>query len=402
MIFAKEDEMKRINLIAAGCVLVFLHGGLVQAKTMKSRVVQKPVKVRVNPKKSAQPIQQQAQAAPQTQPATTTSTTTTVTTTTTTAAPVAASIAAASSATNASQSRRSAKIAARKQLAPLAAKSLKSQDTLRQSSAAPAPSTATVPGTTQATAAQADPSAKPKSRFGLGVILAVSRDLRVTDHPDHSAGLYVEMDPSFKLSDKLTLVGVFTGTKSFTGEMRSKVDDGLLGLSYAAIPLDEKVFSLSPRLYGILPLSDNSREVTSLQTGAVLAGRLYIKPTNSIFSMYYQPSFTRYFHEFRESIKGKLNKASKLKHKVSADIALSEKWTINLVFENSSVWDYDNEISNDFNADQSINYSINDKIGLALGHTTSGDFWNEDRSESKYSLTDPEMSEVYFGLTLSL
>lgn len=164
------------------------------------------------------------------------------------------------------------------------------------------------------------------------------------------------------------------------------------------------VFSLSGRVSGTIPLSEESTEnanlITSIGLFPTLAADLnpYIKG----LSLSYIPSFRRSFHEFETKADGGSNTAYSWAQRLVIDYSFSESFSLSLDQSYIRGYTYRGTSNDRFSFDQSLNYQMNKNVSWSLGHSLGGSALAVNGSDSNVRLFDENESSVYFSFSLSM
>ena len=248
------------------------------------------------------------------------------------------------------------------------------------------------------------PEAVAKKRWGLLLNSNLSSSLHAFNDPNHSASADLWIMPSYALSSKWRLTGVLVVGKDLTGERLTTLSRTDLGAAWAGTPLNP--FLRLTAATGVrLPFATHARDRQSLVSALKFSPRLLLnlEPAGlSSVSAFYESSVLLNFHEFQTATTGRPNTQVSWTQSVSGTWAPGEKFSSTTSFGWINAWTYGGFRSNSFSLDQQFSWQFNPTVGVSLGIGNSGSPLKPNGTESAISLIDPENSQAYCSLSLSL
>lgn len=246
--------------------------------------------------------------------------------------------------------------------------------------------------------AQAQKPAEP-SPFGLDLIATASSDTKSTSEVEHQDELSFRADPSYRFDEHWSTKAIIVFSQQTAGfEKSNGISDIPVELTYRNI-LNSKEYLLSASGIATAPTSTASQQ-DSLNTALGARGRIVARLQE--WTLRYDLTLTRMFHQFETSIAGKVNKQFRVSHLglVTYDILPELHFTLSGTI--GSNWSYLGNTTSTFGIDQEIGYDINEMVSVAIGHTNNGDTLSQNGIDSNISIFNENSSMFYLQMALSI
>ncbi len=227
--------------------------------------------------------------------------------------------------------------------------------------------------------------------------LAISRSSSLVDFKDgtRSDSMDYEFSPSYK-----TEYGTAKASLTFSQDLRNKQngsDAGDIPLAFDFKPFSKGWFLSATSL---VPVSKKSVKKDELQTA--LGGKvtyIYSPPGGEGFSFASSVSLSQNFHSYEEDINGAILNKYASNQLFSLGYSL-KSWSLSFTGINRTRMTYQSSVRSTFELIEEIEYTVNDGIALALGHTNSGSPLKPNGVDSNIELVNEETSMIYGSLTL--
>ncbi len=245
----------------------------------------------------------------------------------------------------------------------------------------------------------------PNVAFSLSTSLSAnfSSNLKKVDSTEYYA------DSSFGLSSNYNLSKIYSSSislsayKELTNQRLSYLNDA--ALTFKA-KINKNVYKLinlsSAKASVVIPLSENSRKNTSLQTAISIAPTVVIDLSKSSIpklGIIYIPSLKYSLYKYAISAYGSSNNKYSLSNTLVFSYTYSDKISISATNVYSRSYTYTGISQDSYYFDQSINYQLNPQVGITIGHSIGGSALASNGTDQNINIFDSNQSSVHSGLS---
>lgn len=243
------------------------------------------------------------------------------------------------------------------------------------------------------------------SKLSTSLDLTYNTDNKTFDQKNKSSNIDFTLNPAYPLSklDRLSLV--VSANKDLKDQRNLTYADSYLGHSrdfYKNTDLGLKINGLT-RIYH--PTSEESQKNKTLKTKLYFAPQIAIDlskkasiPVNITYRPYYQQSF----HKYKVAYDGTSNIQTSISHRLILDLSIGEMFAITLDNIYGRSFTYYGNSKDSFNLDQSLQYSLNEKLNFAIGHNNSGNALKANGKDSNVELFNKNNSTFYFNTSIRI
>lgn len=220
---------------------------------------------------------------------------------------------------------------------------------------------------------------------------------------DGSAGSKMEtsllLSPRYQLTENLSILSKTFFTQEEYGPRNSSLSDTQINLTLKGAKINEEL-STSYSLNGFAPTNEQNRKGTSFQGAGSLGVKLSGAYTFADLS--YTVSYRRNVHEFTVSAAGSPNIRDVVGQTVTADIPLSEKFSLSFAGIYRSSWTYQNSYRQGFSLDADLNFEAVKNLSFNVGTSNEGSALKANGKDSNISFYDEKSSVIRAGVTYVL
>jgi len=234
-------------------------------------------------------------------------------------------------------------------------------------------------------------------KFELG--MEYSQNVSVDELSRRESGVDIGLSLSYKLTDFSSLLAKTAFSRSNNPPNNTEVTDTLVGMSLKGYDFSKTVNSAHALLV-ILPTSEKSKKENRLYSGLVISNG--INYNGDILKAGYSISLGRSFHEFNINANNVPNIEYNVSNKISLNIGLSEKFSINNEFIYKTAWTYASKQRFSYEYHSDLMFEASDKWALNLGTSNAGNALKANGLDSNINVFDENTSIVRAGLSLSL
>jgi hypothetical protein len=238
----------------------------------------------------------------------------------------------------------------------------------------------------------------------LTALSNLSTSLHSWNDPNHQASADLWLIPSYKLGSKFRLSTTLVLEREITGEQQTQISRSDLGLGWAGSELNP-FLKLTVGSALKLPLVTNARARDSLITAVKVAPRLNLSLERlglPSLSAFYENSGTLAFHEYETATSGRPNTRISWGQTLSGSWAPGEKFSATSTFAWVNAWTYGGTRTTSYQLDQQVSWQFTPVIGASVGIGNTGSPLKANGTDSAVSLIDPESSQAYCTLSLTL
>ncbi len=242
---------------------------------------------------------------------------------------------------------------------------------------------------------------KPAKSYSIIGQLTTTSNVQPVESVDYSASQDVDLTTSYKFPTIVSLALDLNLSREYTGEGLTKVGDGYLRANFSALNLSNGL-KLSADLINQLPLSEDSRDRSSLYTATTLRPNLSADLSElniKGLSVVYRVGFTRYIHQFTTSTTGASNNQYSISNRIDVMYSFLEKYSATLINNFSTTWSYAQRQRNSFSFRQELGFDITNKFSAQLGHSNQAGSLKADGRSSNVALFNETTSSVYTGVS---
>lgn len=214
---------------------------------------------------------------------------------------------------------------------------------------------------------------------------------------DHS--LTTSLSYLKNINTSLTL----SGSKGLNGERKFTLNDAFVNISSNLGTITNSSINVTGlgRIY--LPISDNSKENTKLQTRLALSSS-FSTPLKGLgyenIQLSYTPSANIFFHQYETSMYGSSNTKYLLSNTLSGNYSINEKLALSLSLSYSRKWTYQSNLSDGYSTAQTLIYNLNNKLTLYGGHTLGGSPLHPNGQDIDIKIFNNRSSLIFSGLNV--
>jgi hypothetical protein len=252
-------------------------------------------------------------------------------------------------------------------------------------------------GTTAAPTNVIEEEQQQLQRFGLTLGVQTDSSLHQSDDVSHSSSTSLTIAPSYKISKKVKVAGSLTLIRDYENqEEPNQVNNAKVTLSHSRIVIGQGWF-VTPAVAGTAPTSRVAREDLRLNGSFSLEPRLSYAPENSKFSGFYHLSLNRNFHEQTLSRGSSPNLEYSYTSILGAEYEVIPKLAFTLMGRYTIGKTYRNFQREHFSIMETINYQINDELGVEVGHSNSGSAVKPNQRDSNIAVLSDQGSTLFIG-----
>lgn len=238
-----------------------------------------------------------------------------------------------------------------------------------------------------------------KSAFGLSLGATINSNLHAPSANEHALNTDFEISPSYKLTEKTTLIAALSGNKDFKGERKFELYDSYIG---AVRPIHNfGHISVSALGLVFIPLSEASK-LSSFKSGVFLASTFTLDMTNLYFNNFgfdFRPGVRVNFHQFETSLAGGSNTKYSLSGRFRIHYTFSDKFKMSLSNSYSRSTTYLGNTRDSYAFSQNLSYALNQAAEVSVGHSKGGSPLSANGKETEIEIFDSRSSSIYTGLS---
>ena len=247
-------------------------------------------------------------------------------------------------------------------------------------------------------AAIANAEEKPKS-FTLTLGAERGSNLVAEDADGDKTSTSFMIMPALKLSENVSsFVRTYIENEE-NGPRNTTVSDTQINLTLSGSKLTEQI-GTNYSLNGFAPTSESNRKETRFQGAGGVAVKFAGEFTFANIS--YSLSYRRNVHEFTISAEGKANIRDVVGQTISAEIPLSQKFSISSLGIYRNSWTYANSLRQGFSYDLDLNYEAAKNLSFNVGTSNEGSALKANGKDSNVQFYDDKSSVIRAGVTYVL
>ena len=231
-----------------------------------------------------------------------------------------------------------------------------------------------------------------------------SSSLHESNDPNRSAFYSLELNPKYNLSSESSIEALGTVMQDLALDHAITVRNTLITAVRSGIPLNPFIKWI-PSVSGTIPTNEEARSGDSLR-GALSAksklkfdfARLGLTGLNAGI----KGALTQSFYEFETSRLGSSNSRQSISGTFNLGYDLNDRWSFGLTYIRSVGFTYEGSRKYNFDVNPSVGFTFNKFVSLELGLDTLGDAYKENGETSRVSTFDPNNTNVYSSLQLTL
>lgn len=237
----------------------------------------------------------------------------------------------------------------------------------------------------------------------LSVIFSLTNETNLEEQgssQDESATT-LEVIPAYRISSQARVRAALAGQHSYNGLAETKLLNTTLSVVRDPIRLDDDTnLGLTAQL--LLPTDKEAREKSSLRGGAGFVAkvnhqfRLAGKNANASYAL----NTYKYSHEFSRDADRSANTSYRLRHLATLDVNLNKRFDVGLSSYYQTGFTYDGVLREAYYLEESVSYSLQSNVEIALSHSTGGSLFEQGGREWAASFYD--RSESTIGATVTV
>jgi hypothetical protein len=253
-------------------------------------------------------------------------------------------------------------------------------------------------------AGQSVAQARKPSPFRVGVTIDATSNLLEPGDVEHTADTKLWLAPSYKISDPVSVSGLFIVQKDLTGLKETHLIKSSLTARHKGTRLNPYL-TLSPAVTVALPLTHNAVARESLITSVAVAPRIGFDLTPAgldTINGFFDLSLSRGFHRYETQTTGRSNTQWRLTPWLVVNVGFLTDFTLQLSAVRATSWTYAGNSRGAFDLNEELSYAITSDVSVAIGHNNSGDVLAANGTDSNIGIYDERSSTVYTALSFSL
>ncbi|MBU6375394.1 MAG: hypothetical protein KGQ59_05320, partial [Bdellovibrionales bacterium] len=248
-------------------------------------------------------------------------------------------------------------------------------------------------------------SPKAASKLRTTAVMDMSSNLYPMGSEAYSASSSLMLMPTYRVQPSWSVGMILSAAKDWNGEASFTLMDPVFKFSHQPSKLNSYL-SISPSLGVVLPISERTRSresmITAIRSSARFSADLAPTRKNVLqnLSVSYELGISRAFHEFSTSSTGSVNTAWRVSNVANLSYAFDSKWSLSADFMRSIGVSYQGGVRHAFSAGESLNYDVDPRLSISVGHSNEGDVLRANGVDSNVSIFDSTSSRVFTSLTV--
>ena len=253
--------------------------------------------------------------------------------------------------------------------------------------------------------ATSESQVQSETRSSLNLGASVDYSTNAVRHDDgtdrQSLGYSLDAGYSFlthySLSTKLSLDQDLEDSREKTVELRAMS----AALGRKPLPLGEWI-QWAPRLSAQFPVNEELATNQSLILGLSFGNRFSLDSQAlnlPRWSFSYLLGATKNFHEFVETLDGRINNSFSLSNAVGIGYSFTKTLRLSLSGGLSSVWNYNGTLTSVFRASQALSWRFHPNLSLSFGHENAGATLRANGVDSNLAVFDENASTLFISLS---